>query len=233
MTSYHGGKQRIGKELADIIHKESIDINIKGYCEPFCGMLGVYQHISSRFSNEIHYKAGDINESVIKMWCASQNGWEPPTSCNKQKFFELKNNGESTAEKGFVGHLWSFRSIYFGGYADHITTNRIKNTANKVKKIATDLKEVEFTYGSYDQFSKLKGYVIYCDPPYTDTRQNYTDENGHIVGFDTEKFWEWCSMMSENNIVFVSEYNQISNARLIYSNKKEKLFLIKRKKIRR
>lgn len=47
MTCYNGGKQRIGKKLADIIYDESLDIEyeydftIKGYCEPFCGMLGV------------------------------------------------------------------------------------------------------------------------------------------------------------------------------------------------
>ena len=49
MTSYHGGKQRIGKVLAEIIYKTSIaledkDLKIRGYCEPFCGMLGMYRH---------------------------------------------------------------------------------------------------------------------------------------------------------------------------------------------
>jgi hypothetical protein len=45
MTTYHGGKQRIGKKIAQIIVEESVDMseeegwNIKGYCEPFCGML--------------------------------------------------------------------------------------------------------------------------------------------------------------------------------------------------
>ncbi len=40
MTAYHGGKQRIGKELAEIIVEESIsisdeeDFEIKVYCEP-------------------------------------------------------------------------------------------------------------------------------------------------------------------------------------------------------
>jgi hypothetical protein len=46
MTAYHGGKQRIGKKLAQVIYDESMDISeeegfqIKGYCEPFSGMLG-------------------------------------------------------------------------------------------------------------------------------------------------------------------------------------------------
>ena len=77
MTSYHGGKKRIGKEISGIIVDESINISedegwkIKGYCEPFCGMLGVYQHIPKLFEEEglkLKYKAGDTNKSVIMMW---------------------------------------------------------------------------------------------------------------------------------------------------------------------
>ena len=56
MSSYHGGKQRIGLEIAENIHlvstiiEEHTDFVIKGYCEPFCGMLGVYRHIPELFS---------------------------------------------------------------------------------------------------------------------------------------------------------------------------------------
>ena len=89
MTAYHGGKQRIGKKLARVIVEESLDIadyegwDIKGYCEPFCGMLGVYQHIPKLFQDELggvdnplgyklKYKAGDMNDSVVKMWNAAK-----------------------------------------------------------------------------------------------------------------------------------------------------------------
>ena len=84
MTRYHGGKQRIGKEIANTIFDISTDIEdeteftIRGYCEPFCGMLGVYQHIPELFDDDdfppLKYKAGDMNESVIKMWKAVQEG---------------------------------------------------------------------------------------------------------------------------------------------------------------
>jgi len=78
MTSYHGGKQRIGAKIAQIIKsvssqvEEQTGIRFKGYLEPFCGMLGVYQHIPELFSGHLRFKyqAGDINESVIKMWKA-------------------------------------------------------------------------------------------------------------------------------------------------------------------
>jgi hypothetical protein len=57
MTAFHGGKQRIGRQLSEVIYKESIDISeresfdINGYCEPFCGMLGVYQHLPDLFNS--------------------------------------------------------------------------------------------------------------------------------------------------------------------------------------
>jgi hypothetical protein len=113
MTAYHGGKQRLGKTLAEIIVDTSLEIaednrfELKGYCEPFCGMLGVYQHIPELFEpegceplrsgcepegcepegceeegigNRIKYLAGDGNGSVIMMWQAAQKGWKPPTT---------------------------------------------------------------------------------------------------------------------------------------------------------
>ena len=85
MTWYHGGKQRIGKKLSEIIVEASYDISneenltIKGYCEPFCGMLGVYRHIpkqlENKFEKKLTYKAGDVNKSVIMMWKDVQKGW--------------------------------------------------------------------------------------------------------------------------------------------------------------
>jgi len=100
MASYHGGKKRIGKELANIIVDETMDIieeddfEIKGYCEPFCGMLGVYQHIPELFEEEglkLKYKAGDTNKSVIMMWNKAKKGWKPPVKLvTKTKFMKMK-----------------------------------------------------------------------------------------------------------------------------------------------
>ena len=67
MTYYIGGKKNIGEEISNIIKKVSDilekekKIEIKGYCEPFCGMMGVYQHIPLLYENhkpKLKYKAG-------------------------------------------------------------------------------------------------------------------------------------------------------------------------------
>lgn len=211
MTAYHGGKQFIGKKIAEVIYDISIEIEkdenfeIKGYCEPFCGMLGVYQHIPSLFKKypQLKYKAGDINRSVILMWKESQKGWKPPTKCTEEYYNKLKYNNKDSAEKGFIGHQCAFGGIYFGSYALKYgkSPNSIKQGSNNVKKVTEKVKNVKFSYGEYTQFSNLKGYIIYCDPPYSKTFQ-------YKKSFNNNKFWEWCDIMSKYNIVFISEYDK-------------------------
>lgn len=212
MTSYHGGKQKIGKDLAKIIVEETADIcdeynfTVKGYCEPFCGMLGVYQNIPS-YLGDINYKAGDINKSVVLMWKAAQKGWNPPKKrVSRKEFMTLAGDGTSSAYKGYVGHLYGYMSKYFKPFKAGDSQRRLDNSAQRVKNISQQLSDVKFTHGKYNQFSRLKGYVIYCDPPYA-IQSNYYDECDRKRTFDNEKFWDWCREMSVNNIVFISEYS--------------------------
>lgn len=74
--------------------------------------------------------------------------------------------------------------------------------SNNVVEIGKCLGDVEFKYGSYKQFSNLKRFIIYCDPPYENSSQRYTK----LDGFVSEEFWDWCREMSKENIIFVSSY---------------------------
>jgi len=232
MTTYHGGKKRIGKKLAEVICDESnsFDFAIKGYCEPFCGMLGVYQHIPELLGDSVNYLAGDINKSVIMMWKDAQKGWKPPVKkISKKKFNDLKYDGKFSAEKGFVGHMYTYRAVFFDGYFAH-NMSKIKHNAENVVKIANKTKNVKFSSGNYDRYSKLKNYIIYCDPPYQDTEQRFYVGNQYKdrLQFDSKKFWNWCRMMSKNNIIFVSEYKAPKDFKLVWKDSKnnEKLFML-------
>jgi DNA adenine methylase len=239
MTAYHGGKQRIGKKLAKVIYEESMEIEdeydftIKGYCEPFAGMLGVYQHIPELFKDhkpKLKYKAGEINKSVAMMWNAAKKGWKPPRKVSRKKFGKLKISKDNTAEKGFVGHAHTFRGTFFDSYFKH-SQARIDRNVNNVKEIGNILKKnnVIVSSKSYTQYSSLKGYVIYCDPPYANTEQRYyKDRLSGKLKFDTEKFWDWCRKMSKDNIVFISGYSsqKSGNIHNIWSHNKEKLYLM-------
>lgn len=227
MTAYHGGKQRIGLEIAENIHLLSIiledhsNFKIKGYCEPFCGMLGVYKHIPELFDDhkpKLKYVAGEINESVVKMWDASKNGWKPPSTTTEEEYDRLKNS-KSSYLKGFIGHAYGFGGIYFGSYRNKYlnfsTNNQSSNQVIDIGKILDD-NNINVTNGDYRQFSKLKGYIIYCDPPYSCYNRYYDDKNTRLK-FDHDVFWNWCRDMSKYNIVFVSEYKAPNDFKLVYS----------------
>lgn len=222
MSIYHGGKKRLGKELAQVIYDLSLDIEqeydfeIKGYCEPFCGMLGVYQHIPEMFKDhkpKMKYKAGDLNKSVILMWQEAQKGWKPPNTCSEKHFNELKYNGKDSAEKGFIGHQFGYGGQYFLAFRTKYGKPPIQQKAvNNVVDISTKLINVKFNYGDYKQFTELKGYIIYCDPPYVNTTQ-------YDNSFDSKNFWLWCEYMSKYNIVFVSEYKAPKGIEKVFSKK--------------
>jgi site-specific DNA-adenine methylase len=231
MTSYHGGKMRIGKKLAKTIHDEGLKIakkrgiNIKGYCEPFCGMLGVYRHIPDTFEGQnIVYKARDINKNVIEMWKSAKNGWKPPISCTKNTYETLKNTNKVSATKAFVGHVCTYRGIFFGGFFKHRASKILANVKNVVKvgKVIKDNK-ISFTTGTYTKFSRLKGYIIYCDPPYQNTEKRYYNDTKNMkkLKFDHTKFWEWCKKMSKHNVVIVSEYTSPGSFKVIHTIKKK------------
>ena len=232
MTSYHGGKQKIGEKIALLIKKISMEIEketgtqFKGYAEPFCGMLGVYRHIPDMFQDHVSFKyhAGDINESVIKMWKALQKGWKPPTQCSERKFYQLKGDGKSSAEKGFIGHACGYRSTYFSTFFDRVD---LKKVADKTLKIVEKIKGINFQIGSYHQFSKLRGYIIYCDPPYF-KGSKYMDEYGKIRNFDYDDFYEWLNRMSRHNLIFLSERAKLPFYLLAKFEANEKFYLVNR-----
>ena len=237
MTSYHGGKQKIGKKIAENIQKK-INTIPKGYCEPFCGMLGVFHHIIDIYGDSIIYKAGDANKSVIEMWNAVIQGWIPPISTTREEYDRLRYDGKNTAQKGFIGHQYSFGGQYFHGMAVQKTSypkasQKVVDIGKKIQNV-----DIDFTYGDYTQFSDLENYIIYCDPPYSKCSEYY-DDNRKRIFFNSTEFWNWCRKMSKKNIVFISEYNapndfinifsinHCSNTKGKKNQKKENLFVHK------
>lgn len=212
MTRYHGGKQLNGRRLAMyMLEFLSDDMTYDGYCEPFCGMLGVYRHMYSALdsdNNDMFFLAGDINASVIAMWNKAQTGWTPPATCTEAEFMKMKYDGQVTAEKGFLGHQLSFGGVYFasyigryGGQTHHATA------AKKVHDLAESMPKIKFQSCSYDDYSHLKNFIIYCDPPYKGTTQRYQNESREGLTFNHTLFWDWVRLMSKSNFVFVSEYS--------------------------
>jgi site-specific DNA-adenine methylase len=179
MTYFLGGKKRIGKEISNYIYdistsvENETDFIIKGYCEPFCGMMGVYQHIPDLFKEhkpKLKYKGGDRNPYIIKLWKGLQKGFQPPTKCTKKEYYELKEKKDNSLKGIFLGFAASIRGIFRSTYLER----NIEGQANECKKIAKKIKDVHLYTGEYTIFSDLKGYIIYCDPPYKGSVSPYS-----------------------------------------------------------
>lgn len=56
----------------------------------------------------------------------------------------------------------------------------------------------------YRDVSIPAGAVVYCDPPYKDTAEDYG-------GFDTNTFLNWCVDVAKTNPVYISEYELKDN----------------------
>ena len=233
MTLYAGGKKRIGKEIADIISKktkeieESEDFKVVGYCEPFCGMMGVYQYIPELFEKHIpklKYQAGDRNPYLIKLWKGLQDGYKPPTSCSKKEYYKYKDEDAKSLKAIFVGFACAMRGVFRTTY---FPNNNVALQAEHSVDIGNKIKNVKLKVGEYDSFSNLKGYIIYCDPPYKNSGSPYSIGEVYSTKFDYDRFVDWCIDMSKDNIIFISEYEKpCRECKLVWKKGNEKLFLI-------
>lgn len=228
MTYYYGGKKKIGKDIASVINqflKTSNQI-FQGYCEPFCGMLGVYKHIIPLFDHDPQFKflAGDRNDELIILWKALQNGWNPPKNCTKEQYQRLKKSPRKSPKKSFIGHACSWGGIYFGSYVDR--KNYISPQLKNINNMKNIIERIDFKDGEFDQYSKLKKFIIYCDPPYQGARNNYRKGTLYSTSFNHDKFYEWCRKMAKNNLVFVSGFKAPEDFEEIWSKEKERLFII-------
>jgi len=201
MTAYYGGKQKVGNRIATFLEENKID-TIEGYCEPFCGMLGVYKHIPKIYGNNITYLLGDKNENITHMWKQVINGWCPPITTTEEEYNKLKTSPMS-ALKTYIGHQYSFGGEFFSGYAPKYGKTLNSSYASKrvcsIGEILYDTNTL-ITTGDYTQYTHLENFIIYCDPPYKQTNINNWRK------FDYDNFLEWVKYMSKNNIVYVSEY---------------------------
>ena len=109
MTTYQGGKKRLGKRISTVIKLIETDLYDKelDYFEPFVGMAGVIRHFS--LDNRQLF-ASDINKDIIMMWKSVQTGWKPPLVCTLSEYNKLKNSNRHSAKRGFIGSVasWGF-----------------------------------------------------------------------------------------------------------------------------
>jgi DNA adenine methylase len=222
MTTYQGGKKRLGKRIASVCKAVEFDIlnhNNSPYFEPFVGMAGVLNHMSRNESEEKRKSitASDINKDLILMWNKLKKGWKPPKKCSKEKYEKLKECKKHSAERGFIGVVASWGGMFFHAYRLDYKSDRdfMNEGYNGIMKIVPDIKRVSFKNGCYSDYNPT-GKLIYCDPPYKDNKLA-VNNHAFFQNFDHDQFWNKMREWSKKNIVIISESSAPKDFKKIWS----------------
>jgi DNA adenine methylase len=210
---YLGGKNRIGKEIAKVLKEIAPPDTVKGYCEPFCGSLGVMVHMVDDYHKTLAY---DKCKDIILLWKEIKKGtFKIPKSVSERTWNKYKTQKEPSAMRAFIGFGCSFGGKWFSGYSQKYNNNtkccKIEETKRSLKKKIPYVQKInKIGYKDYKQI-KLKGYLIYCDPPYKETVKV-----GHLKSFDSDEFWNVMREWSKDNIVIISEYKAPKDFKCIW-----------------
>lgn len=211
---YMGSKKRLQKFIAPIINDLIIKNDISLYIEPFVGGANMIESIKCErkvgFDNNIYLMA-------LLSYVVDKGLKGLPREITREHYVEVRNSFNKKDFKysnyyiGYIGFMASYNGRFFdGGYSGHKviekgragTRDFIRQTINNLEKQIPSIKDVEFYYSEYpNMHNELKNLLIYCDPPYQNTKKYGTSKN-----FDYEGFYNWVRKMSKNNIVLVSEY---------------------------
>jgi len=86
-----------------------------------------------------------------------------------------------------------------------------KKRKNNILQQADKLVDTWFLHKDYRDWNELNNCVIYCDPPYANTKQY-----ANALKFDYEEFWNTMREWSKNNIVLISEENAPDDFKCIW-----------------
>lgn len=218
---YMGSKSRIAKHIVPILQKFIDDNNIHKYVEPFVGGANIIDKIKC----DERY-GFDKNRYLIALLNHVKNDGQLYDVVSKQLYNDARNcfrNGGNEFcdwELGNIGFLASYNGRFFdGGYAKSgYEKGKIRNYYEESKKNiikqSKKLNGISFQCCDYKECIELpfdNNMLIYCDPPYSETKQY---KNSFY--FDYKEFWETVRKWSKYNIVIISELKAPSDFECIW-----------------
>lgn len=224
---YQGSKNKIAKKLLPILLKNRQEG--QWFVEPFCGSCSIIEKVEG---NRI---ANDNNYYLIDLFTKIQQNYELPETITKEQYHHIKVNKSEydNALVAFVGFGCSFGGSWFNGYASNKKEENYALIAkNSLLKQKEKLVGINFSSVSYNSLLIPNNSIIYCDPPYENTKK-------YLNGFNHKEFWQWCRDMSKYHIIYISEYTAPEDFKVVleiehikYTNKNtpkvtiEKLYTI-------
>lgn len=208
---YMGSKASIAQYILPFIQEYMFVNNIETYIEPFIGGANMIDKVKCK--NKI---GSDINSHLVALLQHVQKNIEDlPGDVDYELYQDVKAN-QTTGKypEWYIGAV-EFLAGYNGrgfeaSYAKpinkidsngkHIIRNYYDEAKRNLIAQVPNLKDIDIRCCSYEAYSNTKNALIYCDPPYRNTKV-YSRK----ITFDHDKFWNWVREMSKNNIVLISE----------------------------
>ena len=223
---YQGSKNRLAKFLVPIIQKYIDDNGIKTYIEPMVGGGNIIDKVHCE--NKI---GSDINEELISLlkYIQLDNSVSiAPKDCTFEHYVDVRENRKQGTNKysqeytALIGYCASYGGRYWdGGFARNsrsddrnASTVKYQNNLKNLKAQAPSLIGIGFKCCDYTEYSDYKNCLFYFDPPYRDTKK-YSKQN-----IDYDDFYDFLRMLSQNNIVLVSEYNMPDDFKCIWQKER-------------
>lgn len=205
---YMGSKSKYAQYIVPILQKVINDKGINLYIEPFVGGANIIDKV--KCEKRIGY---DRSDTLIALLTQARDDFSQILTDGNR---ELWDKGKRYVKDGVmpedmtlaeIGAMEFFASFSNGGfprgYAKNTAgRNYFKEARANMEKQAPNLKGIEFYQSNYYNLSGFKGTVIYCDPPYANTK-HYGYANQEKM--DYTRFWNWVREISKDNYVFVSE----------------------------
>lgn len=194
---YNGGKTRIARHIAPIVNSARNGL----FCwEPFCGALGITEHLKPDFASDSHAGLIALYNTLRK-----EPDWLDKFDCTEDAYRIAKSWPDDDPGKAFIGFACSFGGKWFGGFAKPNASHPRGFADAGRKLLARKLASVTCALetGSFFEVAPTDGYLIYCDPPYHGT----TGYAG-VPAFDSGAFADRCvEWAAAGSTVFVSEYS--------------------------
>lgn len=206
---FMGSKRRYANHIVPILQAEIDRLGAKLYIEPFVGGANIIDKIQCE--HKIGYDRSDTLIALLQL--AAEDFSKIPTDGSREMWDKGKGyvkdgimpDDMSLADIGAIEFFASFSNGGFPrGYAKNSDTrNYYKEAYRNMREQAPQLKGIEFKCQNYwDLDPNIKGTVIYCDPPYINTKiYGYANQ----PQMDYNHFWNWVRELSKNNSVYVSE----------------------------
>lgn len=190
-----GSKGRIANKIINYIELERSPESY--WVEPFAGSCSILAKAKGKRIGS------DINQELIAMFKALQDGWIPPAEITEDEYNTIKNNRSGFPDHlvAFVGFSCSFGGTYFRGYArNKLGTNFADRGRRMLLRKIKLLLDVELYHCQYYELNIPPKSVIYCDPPYKNT-------SGYGFDFNHDEFYQWCKdQVKKGHKVYISEY---------------------------